>query len=167
MGFEASMNNLNPKYAGILMVVIGVGFIGWSYHMRGIAAASEVWPAAPGVITASDVSHSVKQSSSSSGSKWRYIPRLEYRYELEGAEYTNDNIQFVSVSWEFKDRFKAERIVKPYPVGKAVDVYYDPTDPRNSVLLKGSVGGPPWGYIIGAGIVGLGIAVSLKGESRA
>jgi hypothetical protein len=167
MGIEASMNHLNPKYTGILMVVIAVGFIGWSHHMRGIAAASETWPAAPGEITASDVTHSVKQSSSSSGSKWRYRPRVEYRYELNGAEYTNDNIQFVSVSWEFKDRFKAERIIKPYPVGKAVDVYYDPLDPANSVLLKGSVGGPPWGHIIGAGIGGLGIAMALKGESGA
>ena len=71
------------------------------------------------------------------------------------------------MSWDFKDRFKAKRIVKPYPVGKAVDVYYDPLDPANSVLLKGSVGGPPWSYIIGAGIGGLGIAMALKGESSA
>ena len=164
MGLEASMNNINPKYAGILMIVIAVGFIGWSFHMRGVAAASEAWPAAPGEITASEVTHSVKQSSSSSGNKWRYIPRVEYRYELDGTEYTNDNIQFVSVSWEFKDRFKAERVTKPFPVGNAVDVFYDPTDPGNSVLLKGSVGGPPWGYIIGAGIAGLGIALSMKSE---
>ena len=158
------MNNINPKYVGSLMIVIGVGFIGWSFHMRGVAAASEAWPAAPGEITASEVTHSVKQSSSSSGNNWRYIPRVEYRYELDGAEYSNDNIQFVSVSWEFNERFKAERVTKPYPVGKAVDVFYDPTDPGNSVLLKGSVGGPPWGYIIGAGIAGLGIALTSKSE---
>jgi hypothetical protein len=89
---------------------------------------------------------------------------VEYRYALDGAEYSNDKIQFVSVSWEFNERFKAERVTKPFPVGKVVDVFYDPVDSGNSVLLKGSVGGPPWGYIIGAVIVGLGIALSLKSE---
>jgi hypothetical protein len=45
-----------------------------------------------------------------------------------------------------------------------IDVFYDPVDPGNSVLLKGSVGSPPWDYIIGAGIAGLGIALSMKSE---
>jgi hypothetical protein len=163
MRLDASMNNLNPKYAGILTIIIGAGLIGWSYHMRGVAAASEAWPSVAGEITISEVTHSVNQSSSS-GNKWRYIPRVEYRYELDGAEYSNDKIQFVSVSWEFKDRFKAERVTKPYPVGKMIDVFYDPTDPGSSVLLKGSVGGPPWGYLIGAAMAGLGIVLSLKSE---
>jgi hypothetical protein len=45
-----------------------------------------------------------------------------------------------------------------------IDVFYDPTDPGSSVLLKGSVGGPPWGYLIGAAMAGLGIVLSLKSE---
>jgi hypothetical protein len=71
MRLDASMNNLNPKYAGILTIIIGAGLIGWSYHMRGVAAASEAWPSVAGEITISEVTHSVNQSSSS-GNKWRY-----------------------------------------------------------------------------------------------
>jgi hypothetical protein len=133
----------------------GADLDAWNAHG---AAASEAWPSVTGEITLSDVTHSVRQSSSG-GNKWRYIPRLEYRYEIDGAEFTNDNIQFVSVSWEFKDRFKAERVTKPYPVGRKIDVFYDPEDPEESVLQKGSVGGAPWGYIIGSVMLVLGVVL--------
>ena len=155
------MNNMNPKLAGILLIIIGGGFLAWSYHMRGIAAASETWPSVMGEITTSEVTHTVKHSSSGKN-KWRYVPKVEYRYEIDGAEYSNDDIQFVSVSWQFKDRFRAERVIKPYPAGRKVDVFYDPTDTGNSVLQKGSVAGAPWGYIIGTAMLGLGLVLTVR-----
>ena len=125
--------------------------------MRGIAAASESWPSVNGSITHSSVSHSV-----SSSNKFRYIPKVQYKYEIDGIEYSNDTIQFVSVSWEFKDRFRAERVIKPYSKGKIVDVFYDPAEPENSVLKKGSVGGLPWGYIISSILLLLGLVFTFK-----
>ena len=64
-----------------------------------------------------------------------YVPNVIYEYEVGGQDYRNNRVHFgfnppTSVlSW-------VEEVAAPYPVGKRVNVYYDPQNPANAVLDK-------------------------------
>ncbi len=64
-----------------------------------------------------------------------YVPNVVYQYEVGGEDYRNNRIHFgfnppTSVlPW-------VEAVAAPYPVGKRVNVYYDPQNPAHSVLEK-------------------------------
>ena len=143
------MNILNPKIAGLITLIVGIGFLGWGFHMQRKAAASESWPSTMGKIVVSKVDHT--HDTSSNGNKWYYRPTVEYTYKAEGLSYTNNKIDFSPVSWKHNKEYKAKRVISPYTKGKRVEIFYDPLSPQDSVLRKGAVAGPPWGYIIGAG----------------
>lgn len=69
----------------------------------------------------------------SSGNSHKYVHRLEYRYNAPGT-FTGRRLRFTPV---MQSRVAAERLVKMYPVGKNVDVYHDPSNPKSSVLERG------------------------------
>ncbi|MGL6196414.1 MAG: DUF3592 domain-containing protein [Thermoguttaceae bacterium] len=58
---------------------------------------------------------------------------IEYRYEVGDAEYVGDTF-----SYDFPvDRSESYgSVIKNFPVGKEVSVYYSPDDPQKSVLTK-------------------------------
>lgn len=58
-----------------------------------------------------------------------------YEYEVQGNKYTSDklrNIEFYS-----SNRGAAYRTAHKYPVGKEVNVHYNPTDAADSLLEPG------------------------------
>ena len=58
-------------------------------------------------------------------------PFVSYRYEVNGKDYTSNKISFL-----FNDDWHAEKVVAAYPQNKIVIVYYDPTNPADSVLKR-------------------------------
>ena len=98
------------------------------FDMREIYFSLQVesWPRATGVIIYSNVS---------SGGRGAEKLDISYEYSVAGKNYQNDRASFglLSLDGEYSD---AQEAANRYPAGKVVDVYYQKSDPANSVLVK-------------------------------
>jgi len=87
-----------------------------------------------GIVLKSEIVKKV--SHSEKGTSITYEPRVFYQYRVGSRVYQNDGIRkkmkglSSSYSW-------ANGIVNKYPAGKKVYVYFNPSDPQDSVLEKG------------------------------
>jgi hypothetical protein len=130
--------------------------------MRAQAAASVAWPTTEGQITVSRV----ERTNRAGKGKANYTAVITYQYSLDGKTFEGDRVWFGDgylASHELASAFRAA--VHRYPVGKAVNVHYDPAEPAESVLEPG----PTWSgsalYFVGLGLMTLGgiILVSALG----
>ena len=124
--------------AGLLAV--GLGF--WLRHMN---AQSAAWPAVSGHVVASRV------GTDHDGDEAAHI---KYRYQVGGQEHESDQVSYKVGS--AKSRTLAADLVARYPVGKSVDVYYDPADPARAVLERGP--SKAWLALVGVGVIFLAVA---------
>lgn len=91
----------------------------------------------------------------------RYRPVVRYAYEARGHAYQSEQVSVglspVSTS---TDRDEVRRSVEPFPAGRDVDVWFDPGDPRQAVLVRGV---PQTqvvaGVVIGIVLIGIGVFV--------
>jgi len=97
-----------------------------------VADAQETanWPHADGVITRSEVCELGIAISPD------FKPDITYEYELNGQSHVGNRVR--TNDGEFDKRSGAEQVVRRYPVGKKVRVYYNPTNPNNSMLEAGA-----------------------------
>lgn len=99
---------------------------GWLARRRASAAVS--WPRARGTIESSRVRLTSFKFA-------LYVADVSYRYAVKGTDFTGDAIQATRVA-SFKST--AREIAARYPVGAEVDVRYDPSRPRSSMLELGN-----------------------------
>jgi hypothetical protein len=96
--------------------------------LTGIASLS--WPETTATITKWNVETSLGGPTASTAS--RAFLTCEYKYLVGGKEYTNDRTASYPLS-------KSDIFGMGYGLteGSTHEVFYDPTDPNNSVLLRG------------------------------
>lgn len=116
-----------------IVLVVGVAIL-----LRGLvdyrnALLSADWPSVPGSITGSYV----KTSSSTKGGT-TYSAKISYTYSVQGKQYTGSRINFGSL---LTSSSGAREIVARYPVGKALNVFYNPADLSDAVLEPGYASG--------------------------
>ena len=114
-----------------LIVLFGAGIALWSARSLIIGARSEHWPRAIGTI----VSSKVAERRDGKGSLM-YSAGISYRYSVHGKELTGDTVKFGG-QLELNSQTRATSVVEKYPAGATVPVFYDPDDPRRSVLEPG------------------------------
>ncbi len=92
-------------------------------------------------------------SSSNSGVKVRF----QYEYTVDGITHTNDRLRFGVNRCQTSNAAEdiARNDFSTFPVGADITVYYDPADPQESVLVKGTAGlfGTRIGWLFGAAFV--------------
>ncbi len=121
--------------AGLALTWFGCYFIYKGYESRS-------WPRIPGKITASYAEQQTRRSSDTGHSSYFvYVARIRYSYSADGKAYTSDEISFGGNQYTSKRKYKTEKYLKQFPVGKSVTVYYNPGDPSQSVLKQGITGG--------------------------
>lgn len=64
-------------------------------------------------------------------------PEVKYEYEVGGAQYAGDQIQS-SGPVLTSTRSAVEEVLSRYPVGRQVQIYFNPEQPEESVLELGS-----------------------------
>lgn len=112
-------------------------------------AESKRWPRTRGTVTDARIEHNRKSKG------WRqYWPAITYSYSVRGTTFLSTAIQLVSHA--AYSEAEATEVVEQYHAGKTVSVYYDPRDPKRSVLEPGVMGSA-------YGIVALGIAILFFG----
>lgn len=115
-------------FSGYGNIVVGLIFIFFSLFLLVFFHAlfyksnqSRHWPNTQGVITASE------RDNDDSGDGNTAPIHIAYDYSVNNTTYTGNNISFAL--------FKPANVdIEKYPVGKAVDVYYNPNQITESVL---------------------------------
>jgi len=91
---------------------------------------SATWPRASGSITSSEVrTDRVRR-------RTVYRPHIAYRFRVDGHEFTGNRPFFGSTS--FAKEQDARSYADKYPVGKSVEVRYEPGLPESCVLEPGA-----------------------------
>lgn len=153
--------------------------IAWPLLMLGVVAFAAVykymeennarsWRSVPGVVIRSEVeTRNVKtmggiQRVDGEGTEPRNFANVVYEYELFGKTLRNNRVSI----GEDMGNFEVEETLARYPVGASVTVYYNPRNPRESVLERNAPRGM-WGCVA-IGLVGSAAAylVSVYGLGK-
>ena len=96
------------------------------------AIESSRWPQANGIITMSSLEMGYFKQMKG------YYGVVEYDYRVGGVSFHGTRLSFNKVHLAVEDAWQP--ILKSYPVGKQVTVYYDSKDPSTGVLEPGLLG---------------------------
>ena len=122
---------LSFGFGSIIFLSVGLWIIN-----RGIQ--SENWDKGTAMITSSEIEKKESRSNDDQGftqTSTSFCVRVKYSYNVEGSNYEGNSVGFGTMSHnEISD---AQKELKSYPIGKTIDVYYDPENPSDSVLNKG------------------------------
>lgn len=121
------------KLVGILFILIGSNTIYQAYK-------SSSWPSVQGQIISSEITrHSSTYTDTATNrikNETVYDAQINYSYVVNGITYSNDDVR-MGGTVRTNMKVWTKRLLDKYPRGKAVNVYYNPEDPFQSVLEKG------------------------------
>lgn len=127
--------------------------IGKPLHER--AAASTAWPVAEGRIMKSQLARSRDKGTT------MYSADVAYEYTVDGRRFEGDAI-WMGDGYRSSDAAEFRRAVDRYPVGRVVQVHYDPAAPDSSVLEPGATWSSGMLYFMGLGVLALGSVILLS-----
>jgi hypothetical protein len=133
---EAHFPDAPNANVAVFAGLMGLGVLLFSFaYWRQIAQAAR-WPAVPGVVTfcgIEEVYDTVGSGGSASHTK-SYRANLDYTYTVNGNTYTGHQIKLgVTTSGS---KASAQAIADRYPVGKKIEVHYDPANPGNAAIER-------------------------------
>jgi hypothetical protein len=151
--------------AKILLTTLGTVFLLLGFYPFFKALSSERWSYTDGEVIRSYATHEVWKEASI---EFPYRAVIEYRYAVDGREYTSQRVEFgMGASLFFVHDF-ADRMQRRYPVGKLVRVYFDPAEPWLPVLERSPSMGTSVAWVL-PGIVctAVGLFANLFGPQPA
>ncbi|NIM27589.1 MAG: DUF3592 domain-containing protein [Gammaproteobacteria bacterium] len=92
---------------------------------------SKSWPQTTGIIQDSKVVAVDNDEGVS------FEPVVTYQYEVGTQQFSSRCVYFLGVGFGYPLPFFSRRLVKKYPSGKRVAVFFDPSDPKNATLIPG------------------------------
>jgi hypothetical protein len=115
-----------------LLILGGLGYFLYKRNQQSMAyrQSAQAWQSTTGTIMMSSV-----QSSYSGGSHSTY-PVVVYQYEVHGQRYQSQRIKAGEQFLNVRISGQAEAAVQKYPIGSTVTVYYNPSNPAESVLER-------------------------------
>ncbi len=121
-------------FAVVSLLLLGIGaavvWFGWKNMEQ--ARASEEWESVMGRVTQAEVVRSTDDNGNNI-----YSPRVVYDYKVNGQLWSSDRRNFDLLTVTDRDQSKAEEILRKYPLGSEVRVYYEPGLPYNATLETG------------------------------
>ena len=120
----------------VLAGLMGAGlylFKRYDAHMTEVSAASVEWPSVSGLITHSNLEARTRKTGSRRSTE--YDVEVMFEYVVDDQVYRNDVVRFDQANLSHKEK---ELLVSAHPVGKKVEVYYNPDKPKQSVLIRAS-----------------------------
>ena len=113
---------------GLIGALIGVPFILFWYFLRRRGARSLSWPSVSGRVVESKLVF-FKDSDGNSSPE----AQLRYTYDVAGAVLSGSTVAIAGGG-------QPAKTIEKYPVGTAVQVFYDPNKPSSAVLVPGGKG---------------------------
>jgi hypothetical protein len=108
------------------------------------------WPSVMGQVTESHVDDARLETTK---------PVLRYRYEVGGQTYVGFRASFSGYG---VSRAAMEAVVRPYPQGSRVRVYYDPMHPASAVLDNTAPSDWLYWFLFGVGFLVLAAYLTLR-----
>jgi Protein of unknown function (DUF3592) len=115
---------LSPQIAGIICIVIGLGFVLYLLWTLRHLHMSKRWSKTTGEVLESNLEED------SDG----WYPHVRYEYTVGRKRYASERLYFYAVNGSTKR--DAKKHLSPYAVGKTVPIYYDPVKPEEAVLNR-------------------------------
>ncbi|MCZ7646055.1 MAG: DUF3592 domain-containing protein [Planctomycetota bacterium] len=109
------------------VLAAGLGLLAFPLYLAYRYLDSFFWKTAPGRI----VESRYEVVSGTRGDS--FVVKLAYQYEAGGLAWTG-HARLFTYSDQHLARAWVQRIVAEYPVGRAVEVHYNPSDPGDAVL---------------------------------
>ncbi len=135
--------------AGVVFLLIGVAVIALSISVKGRTRRRfQSWPAAAGVVTEQELASGTLTTTQTT----RQIMR--YSYTVNGAEYSG-TLQMI-MGKTMGENVRKQAFLDDYPVGKSLEVHYDPADPSKSLIEAESEGGTLL-TLLGVGLAAVGL----------
>jgi hypothetical protein len=137
----------------IVAVPIGIGIflIGYFQMRKSRKAAS--WPSTVGTIRKAEIYR--EQSTDYESTSASLGVRVKYTFQASGQQHVGKRIRFDNVLYATNKQ--AQKALEDYPIGKPVQVFFDPQNPDNCVLQKKNTTGAML-LIVGAIIAIIGLA---------
>jgi hypothetical protein len=139
VSFFSSFGGNNMEINTLLLILLapivlaGVWLLAYGMRQRRRAEESNRWSTTKGRVLSSDVRrHAYK---SKYGKNVWYTPEIEYEYSVSGTSFNSRRITFGSAS--FNTEQGAESFLQQLVGGDAIQVHYDPANPKNAVLVAG------------------------------
>ena len=117
----------------LIIVMLGAGFSVWGWGLINDARLSLNWPTATGTVLHSRVKSYTSYSDGKSTEM--YSADIVYRYTVNTKTYTSSDISLGDHSSSSYGGM--EKLIRLYPTGEIVTVYYDPNKPDNALLEPG------------------------------
>ena len=142
------VKSTSEEYDFIFLLIIGLSILFLIYHKYEKDTQSNNWPTINGIITISTIE--TKYIESENGTKIKQYPRIEYDYFVNSEKF--HGTIYGNIKGHVYD------IVGRHSIGEEVKVYYNPHNPKESLLNPGFNFGPYIFFIfIGLLVVFLGI----------
>lgn len=117
------MKKLFKVVAGILV------FAFWESRHNAVSKIHNYYASNVSATVGGKILNSERRGSSKSSAH-----DIEYQYVVNGYTFVSDTVSYKASGSNY-----SRRTVRKYPVGKEVTVYYDPSNPRYSVLELGEL----------------------------
>jgi hypothetical protein len=119
------------KYFTVILLVALWGFVFWLIDVQGVEAlmrqhAAESFPSTQGTVL-----HSRVTTTRGSKGSIHYHVSIVYQYVVDGETYVGGRYRY---DGHPGNEGVVNAVVGSHPAGSAVDVYYNPMDPRDTVL---------------------------------
>ncbi|MEZ5545886.1 MAG: DUF3592 domain-containing protein [Lysobacteraceae bacterium] len=143
---------------GLALATFGVYFIAEGYEAKR-------WPQTTGTIVSVAVrtdtaGYNKGVTRAQRERSYRYYPSILYRWNVDGRTYTGSRYRLGTTHEKYGAREEAVAAASAYRNGAAIDVFYDPANPDQAVLVNAPSGGVfvplPLGLLIAA-IGGFGL----------
>jgi hypothetical protein len=126
-----------------LSLLTGTALVALSLWLRSRSRQCLQWPRVNGQVIESRVDDAHLEMTK---------PVLRYRYQVGNQSYVGFRVAFSGYG---VSRSAMDQLIKPYPQGSAVSVYYNPRDPSSAVLDNAARSDWLYWLTFGVGFVGL------------
>lgn len=117
---------------GVIAAAGNVLYQRYDRDLNELSRASIDWPSVPGLVNRSELEF--HRNNVGTGKKTNYRVEIIYEYVVDDQLYRNDVVRFDQGELSTESK---QLLVSTYPVGRRVEVFYDPDDPGQSVLVRG------------------------------
>lgn len=146
--------------AGSVIAVAGLVTIALGLRRMASARASMGWPSVKGTVLDARIDTEAPDPAAEDDEPRQattFKPVIEYRFVVNGVTY--EGARLAPDELDSGDRSVASDIVRAFPTGSPVDVFYDPTNPERAVLRPGISGASMIFPSVGVGLVVLGLSM--------
>ncbi len=123
-----------PKPLAWIVCALGAFLVVLGYHQWRAGRETRSYTRTRGRVVGAEVEE-IPRTSEEGGT--RFLPVVRYAFEARGHTYASDRVSIGASTAPDTDAEAARRMVERYPPGSDVDVWFDPRDPRRSVLVPG------------------------------